>query len=149
MGKTYGKFAVTKQDSYLEKQRNTYFAVMKIPADVRQYFQGKTRFSTTLKTANLSEANRRKWQHIEAWKAQVALARRTKTGTVPDSIAEQAARYSLWLRQHQDEEGEAEFALFNILDETIWRDHEKRDEAWTPLPREDTTRQEKEDAQLA
>src|SRR6056297_2048971 len=140
MGKTYGKFAVPKQDSYLEKQRNTYFAVMKIPADVRQYFQGKTRFSTTLKTGNLSEANRRKWQFIEAWKEQIALARRTKTGTVPDSIAEQAARYSLWLRQHQDEEGGAESELFSILDETVWRDYEQRDGAWTPLPREDTTK---------
>ncbi|WP_296940045.1 DUF6538 domain-containing protein [uncultured Marivita sp.] len=139
---------MAKQDSYLEKQRNTYFAVMKIPADVRPYFQGKTRFSTTLKTGNLSEANRRKWHFIEVWKEQVALARRTKTGTVPESIAEQAARYSLWLRQHQDENGDAEFALFSILDETVWRDYEKRDEAWTPLPREDTTRQEGRVGQL-
>lgn len=149
MGKMYGKLAMAKQDSYLEKQRNTYFAVMKIPADVRPYFQGKTRFSTTLKTGNLSEANRRKWHFIEVWKEQVALARRTKTGTVPESIAEQAARYSLWLRQHQDENGDAEFALFSILDETVWRDYEKRDEAWMPLPREDTTRQEKEESLLA
>lgn len=140
---------MAKQDSYLEKQRNTYFVVMKIPADVRMYFQGKTRFSTTLKTGNLSEANRRKWQFVEAWKAQVALARRVKTGTVPNSIAEQAARYSLWLRQHQDEDGDAEFELFSILDETVWRDYEQRDEDWTPLPRNDTTTQEKDDALLA
>lgn len=149
MGKMYGKLAMAKQDSYLEKQRNTYFAVMKIPADVRPYFQGKTRFSTTLKTGNLSEANRRKWHFIEVWKEQVALARRTKTGTVPESIAEQAARYSLWLRQHQDENGDAEFALFSILDETVWRDYEQRDNDWTPLTRDNTTRQEKEDALLA
>lgn len=149
MGKMYGKTRVAKQDSYLERQRNTYFAVMKIPSDVRQYFQGKTRFSTTLKTSNLSEANRLKWPFVEGWRAQIELARRTKTGTLPNDIAEQAARYALWIKHNQNGPEYAKTELFDILDETVWRDHEARDETWTPTSRKDTTIQEKEKTYLA
>lgn len=140
---------MAKQDSYLEKQRNTYFAVMKIPADVRQYFQGKTRFSTTLKTSSLSDANRLKWPFIEGWKAQIELARRTKSGTIPDSTAEQAARYALWIKHHQNGPNEAKDELFGILDETVWRDYQTRDDTWSPVLRKDTTSQVKEEAYLA
>tara|TARA_R110002110_G_scaffold299294_1_gene513532 strand:+ start:124 stop:1488 length:1365 start_codon:yes stop_codon:yes gene_type:complete len=144
-----GNKRMTKQNSYLEKQYNTYFAVLRIPVDVQRYFQGKTRLSATLKTSSLGEANRLKWPYIEGWKANIELARRTMSGDVPANVAEQAARYALWLRGHQNGPEEAKSELFGLLDETVWRDYEQRDEAWNPTHRQDVTGQEKEEAYLA
>lgn len=140
---------MVKQNSYLEKQYNTYFAVLRIPVDVQRYFQGKTRLSATLKTSSLGEANRLKWPYIEGWKASIELARRTMSGDVPQSVAEQAARYALWLQGHQNGPEEAKGDLFGMLDETVWRDYDCRDRADNPTLRHDTTEQEKEEAYLA
>ena len=139
---------MTKQNSYLEKQHNTYFVVLRVPVGLQRYFQGKTRFSATLKTSSLGEANRLKWPYIEGWKANIELARRTLNGDVPTNVAEQAARYTLWLQGHQNGPEEAKSELFDVLDETVWRDYERRD-GDNPTQRQDTTNQEKEEAYLA
>lgn len=140
---------MASRQSYLEKQYNTYFVVLRIPPDVRQYFLGKTRFSATLKTNNLSDANRLKWPYVEGWKAQIELARRSKSGEVPDSVAAQAARFALWMKNQPQSLDESRSELFEVLDETVWRDHDNRDENWNPTLRQDTSKQEKEETYLA
>lgn len=140
---------MTNKNSYLEKQYNTYFVVLRVPSDVRQYFQGRTRLSTTLKTNNLTEANRLKWPYVEGWKSQIELARRTKSGNAPQDIAEKAARYASWLQNHEAGPQQAKSELFDILDETVWRDHERRDKTGNILNREDTSDEEKNDTYLA
>jgi len=140
---------MAKQNCYLEKQFNTYFAVLRIPVDVRRYFLGKTRFSATLRTSSLSEANRLKWPYVEGWKANIELARRTKSGDLPTKVADQAARFAQWLQYHRNGPEEAKAELFDVLDETVWRNYEQRDKSGNPTHRQDTTEHEKEETYLA
>jgi len=60
---------------YLVKQWNTYYAEMRIPKAVAHFFN-KAKFSRTLKTDSLEEAEIRKLQYIAQWKSLIKAAKR-------------------------------------------------------------------------
>ena len=59
---------------YLEKQYNTYSAVLKIPKDLRQHF-GKRAFKQSLKTSDKAVANAQAGPIVLKWKAEIEAAR--------------------------------------------------------------------------
>ena len=60
---------------YLVKQWNTYYAEMRIPKAVAHFFK-KTKFSQTLKTDSLEEAEIWKLSYIAHWKSLIKAAKR-------------------------------------------------------------------------
>lgn len=84
MGKTYRDF----MPKYLEKQWNTWHAVVYIPKDVQPFFGGRTRFCRTLKTDSLNEANVTKLPLVAEWKALIKAARQAKGSVDVQGIAE-------------------------------------------------------------
>ena len=62
---------------HLEKQFNTWHAVVYIPKDVQPYFR-KTKFAQTLQTDSLSEAEVLKLPYIAEWKAVIKAARNNR-----------------------------------------------------------------------
>ena len=59
---------------YLEKQYNTYSAVLKIPKDLREHF-GKRAFKQSLKTSDKAVANAQAGPVVLKWKAEIEAAR--------------------------------------------------------------------------
>ena len=59
---------------YLEKQYNTYSAVLKIPKDLRAHF-GKRAFKQSLKTSDKAVANAQAGPIVLKWKAEIEAAR--------------------------------------------------------------------------
>jgi hypothetical protein len=59
---------------YLEKQYNTYSAVLKIPKELRAYF-GKRAFKQSLKTSDKAIANAQAGPLVLKWKAEIETAR--------------------------------------------------------------------------
>ena len=84
-GKTYGEM----MPRYLEKQFNTYHVVVYIPKDVQHYFR-KTKFTQTLQTDSLSEAEVLKLPYIAEWKALIKAARNNRgpinSGVIADEV---------------------------------------------------------------
>lgn len=62
---------------YLEKQFNTYHVVVYIPKDVQPYFR-KTKFTQTLQTDSLSDAEVLKLPYLAEWKALIKAARNNR-----------------------------------------------------------------------
>ena len=60
---------------YLVKQWNTYYAEMRIPKAVAHLFK-KAKFSQTLRTNSLDEAEIRKLPYIAHWKSLIMAAKR-------------------------------------------------------------------------
>lgn len=52
-----------------------FYATLEIPKDVRPWFANKPRFFASLKTDSMSVAERRKWEYVSYWKAQIASVR--------------------------------------------------------------------------
>lgn len=73
---------------YLEKQFNTYHAVVYIPKDVQPYFR-KTKFTQTLQTDSLSDAQVLKLPYIAEWKALIKAARNNRGPIGLDVIADE------------------------------------------------------------
>lgn len=73
---------------YLEKQWNTYFAVVYVPKDVQARF-GKKKFCKSLGTDSKSEADRLKLPYVAEWKALIAAARKTKGPLDTKAISEE------------------------------------------------------------
>lgn len=74
--------------SYLEKQWNTYHAVVYIPKDVQPRF-GKKKFCKSLETDSKSEADLLKLPYVAEWKALISAARQTKGPLNIESIKEE------------------------------------------------------------
>jgi len=68
--------------SWLQRQQETWYAVLDIPKALRPIF-GKVRFKQTLKTQSKAEAQQRVLGVIHAWRQQIEEARRT--GKLPDA----------------------------------------------------------------
>jgi integrase len=73
---------------YLEKQFNTYHAVVYIPKDVQPYFR-KTKFTQTLQTDSLSDAEVLKLPYIAEWKALIKAARNNRGPIGLEAIADE------------------------------------------------------------
>lgn len=71
--------------THLELRYKTYFAVLFVPKDVR-YILGKTKFSRSTKTGNLSTAEHRASAFVLGWKAEILRARHE----APDPIVAEA-----------------------------------------------------------
>ena len=81
---------------YLQKQYNTYSAVLKIPKDLRQCF-GKRAFKQSLKTSNKAIANAQAGPIVLKWKAEIEAAR----GNPHQSLEEYLAIAKADLRELQ------------------------------------------------
>lgn len=84
MGKTYGE----NMPKHLERQFNTWHAVVYIPKDVQPYFR-KTKFAQTLQTDSLSEAEVLKLPYVAEWKALIKAARNNKGPINLQAISDQ------------------------------------------------------------
>ena len=73
---------------YLEKQFNTYHVVVYIPKDVQPYFR-KTKFTQTLQTDSLSNAEVLKLPYLAEWKALIKAARNNRGPIGLDVIADE------------------------------------------------------------
>jgi integrase len=73
---------------YLEKQFNTYHVVVYIPKDVQPYFR-KTKFTQTLQTDSLSDAEVLKLPYLAEWKALIKAARNNRGPIGLDVIADE------------------------------------------------------------
>lgn len=85
MGKTYGEM----MPKHLEKQWNTWHAVVYIPKDVQPHFEGKTKFSQTLQTDSLREAEIKKLPFVAEWKELINTARKVKGPVNAEEIGNQ------------------------------------------------------------
>ena len=81
---------------YLEKQYNTYSAVLKIPKDLREHF-GKRAFKQSLKTSDKAIANAQAGPIVLKWKAEIEAAR----GNPHQSLEEYLAIAKADLRELQ------------------------------------------------
>lgn len=121
MGKTYGEY----MPKHLEKQWNTWHAVVYVPKDVQPYFGGKTRFSQTLQTDSLTEAEVKKLPLVAEWKELIKAARQARG---PVNVEDIAARVRLLRdeirRKWQGFEDDAMLELASNL-----RDHPDQDHA--------------------
>ncbi len=57
-----------KRYSYLKQQHNTWYFRIKIPPDLREFFDGKQEIVETLKTADLSIAQIKRLEKVAHWK---------------------------------------------------------------------------------
>lgn len=74
--------------SYLEKQFNTWSAVVYIPVDVQSYFR-KTKFMQTLQTDSRSKAEILKLPYVAEWKALIEAARSNQGPINVQAIADE------------------------------------------------------------
>ena len=136
---------MAKLPSYLDRQWNVYHVTLKIPSDVRQFF-GKTKFYKSLETDSLEEANIKKLPIIAKWKAQIRVARHTKTQNPLSNSDDLVTYYKTELETNwvgYEEEGLSQIA--DTIDETYIRDWSRQ--TWDEIPqRTDTTAAEKEAA---
>ena len=136
---------MAKLPSYLDRQWNVYHVTLKIPSDVRQFF-GKTKFYKSLETDSLEEANIKKLPIIAKWKAQIRVARHTKTQNPLSNSDDLVTYYKTELETNwvgDEEEGLSQIA--DTIDETYIRDWSRQ--TWDEIPqRTDTTAAEKEAA---
>ncbi|EDM71660.1 Phage integrase [Roseobacter sp. AzwK-3b] len=110
---------------HLEKQWNTWHAVVYIPKDVQPYFSGKTRFSQTLQTDSLSEAEIKKLPLVAEWKELIKAARKARGPVNVEDIAAQVRLLRDEIRRKwQGHEGDAMLELATNL-----RDHPDQDHA--------------------
>lgn len=97
---------------------------MAVPADVRQAFGGKAFLIAPLGTADLSEADRRKGEHVSRFKRQIAQARDSG-----DPILKSARLFRRWGEEwlerspNDPEDGEAVNGMLLDVSELIAEDH--------------------------
>ena len=131
-----------KLPSYLEKPWNVYHATLKIPKNVKHFFN-QTKFYESLETDSLAEANIRKLPLLSKWKTQIKVARSSKKSGADLGIDEQVAFYRGELeRNWKGFEEDGLNGVADILDEKYLRDHDNQTMYDIP-PRTDTTDQEK------
>ena len=132
------------QTDYLIKRGHTWFVQVQIPAHLRKAAGGRFSYVKTLKTRDLSEANKRKYHYIAAYKQRIAgLERQAAAGEQPAAwteIQEQALAWRKTLERakgqviHQDANGPeylTDFYLGEISDEAREIDEEHGEEIAT------------------
>lgn len=63
---------------YMERRRNVWYALLTIPSDVRQHFNGKLRFVQSTKHSDQHKAQVVALELVTQWKRQIAAARNIK-----------------------------------------------------------------------
>jgi len=121
MGKTYGE----SMPKHLEKQWNTWHAVVYVPKDVQPYFDGKTRFSQTLRTDSLKEAEVKKLPLGAEWKELIKAARQARGPVNVEDIAAQVRLLRDEIRRKW--QGFEDDAMLELA--TNLRDHPDQDHA--------------------
>jgi len=92
--------------NYLNRKNGTFYAVLDVPADVRDKI-GKTKFKRSLKTSNRQEALGKVGQVISGWKSEIEVARGN------GSTAEEAAVWASMRSKAQDIEE------LNLIEELV------------------------------
>jgi integrase len=121
MGKTYGE----SMPKHLEKQWNTWHAVVYVPKDVQPYFDGKTRFSQTLQTDSLKVAEVKKLPLVAEWKELIKAARQARGPVNVEDIAAQVRLLRDEIRRKW--QGFEDDAMLELA--TNLRDHPDQDHA--------------------
>ena len=96
------------REGYIEKRRRLYYAVLDVPAAVRDLLGGRRRFIQSLKTDDIHHAEIRKRLVIAGWRRQIEEARRS----LSDPIMAQAVELrhlpdSAFHQQRDDEDADA------------------------------------------
>ena len=86
---------------YLKRRGHTWFVRVQIPAHLWKAAGGRREYVKTLKTGDLTEANRLKHAHVAAFKRKIEALERGKTSDVLDELYEKAAGLAGYSRATQ------------------------------------------------
>jgi integrase len=87
---------------YLIKRGHTWFVQVQIPAHLRKAAGGRFSFVKTLKTRDLSEANKRKHHYIAVYRQRIAALERQTTGSEPPAAAAEIYKRGLVWRENME-----------------------------------------------
>jgi hypothetical protein len=74
---------------YLKKRRQGWYFCIKVPVDVQEHLNGKTEIVQSLKTRDLSKAQKDRWPLVAEWTAKFDVLRGVRRWT-PAEIEEKA-----------------------------------------------------------
>jgi hypothetical protein len=105
---------------YLKKRRQGWYSRVPVPRPLQALMGGKTHLERTLKTRDLTVAQRRRWQHAQDAQEQFERVRRASGGEAslsPEEIEERAWKaYEAALKEADEGEGLDEDGIDSCLD---------------------------------